>query len=141
MPPKVEQETTYTIVWSVKNLSSAVSNALIRTTLPPHTRFTGAVSPVTPGLTYNDITHDIIWNIGTIPAGAGYEIPAKEVAFQVAIFPSLSHVGQAAELLPVTIFTGVDTFTGMKIEEAARAITTRLTSDPNFTSSQAMVEE
>jgi len=141
MPPRVEMETTYTIVWKVKNLSSAVSNALVRSTLPPYIRFIGAVSPITPGLTYNDITHDIIWNVGAIPAGTGYEIPAKEVAFQVALFPSLSHVGQAAELLKTAVFTGRDTFSGLEIKEEARPITTRLTADSQFTSNQAMVEK
>lgn len=140
IPPKVEQETTYTIIWTVNNLSSAVSNALVRTTLPPYVRWTGAVSPITPSLTYNDITHDIIWNIGKIPPGTGTELPPQEVAFQVALFPSLSHVAQAAELLPAIYFTGTDTFTGLSIEESSRPLTTRITADPQFTSSQAIVE-
>ena len=64
-------------------------------------------------------------------AGAGYKGPAKQVAFQVALLPSVSQVGTNPEIIgPVTV-RAKDKITTIDIFSNASALTTRFT-DSSF---------
>ncbi len=139
MPPKVDTETTYTVVWSVSNLSSALRGARMHATLPPYARWTGNIFPNTASLIYNEISGDVVWEAEDIPAGTGVETPAKEVAFQVALTPSLGHVGKAPAIISSASFSAEDTFTAYRISGTLTAPTTRLLIDPNFNTNQSNV--
>ncbi|MCI0542202.1 hypothetical protein L0Y69_00390 [bacterium] len=139
MPPQVDQETTYTVVWSVENLSSNLSGTRMRATLPPYVHWIGQVFPNTPGLIYNDVSGDVVWEAGNVSAGTGVETPLKEVAFQIAIVPSLSQVSASPNILSATTFSAEDTFTGRKITGTLFPINTQLLTDPTFISSQSAV--
>src|SRR5258708_26380606 len=84
IPPKAENQTTYTIVWSLSNTSNNISKAQVISTLPPWVRFIGTVSPDSEDLTYNSNSKQIIWNIGNLPRGTGIAGPARQVSFQLA---------------------------------------------------------
>src|SRR3989344_730523 len=45
LPPKVNQETTYTVIWTMTNSSNNASGAIVRTTLPTYVKWLGVVSP------------------------------------------------------------------------------------------------
>ncbi|MFZ3015544.1 MAG: hypothetical protein WA101_00890, partial [Minisyncoccia bacterium] len=92
IPPKVEQETLYTVVWSLSNTANNISKTKITSSLPPWVRFVGPISPSTEDLTYNPSTKEIVWNVGGIPRGTGITETGREVSFQVGFTPSLSQV-------------------------------------------------
>lgn len=131
IPPKVEQETSYTIIWSIVNTSNAVRAAEVRATLPAYVAWARMVSPSREDVTYNPSTHEVVWKAGDIPAGTGIgSSPPREVAFQVVMTPSLSQIGSTVPLVTKTAFRGVDTFTGAEITQQRADATTHLSTDP-----------
>ncbi len=130
MPPRVEKETTYTVVWSVVNTSNNISNARVRATLPPYVEWYGSVSPSKENVTYNKNTKEIVWTPGEIPAGTGIGTPPKEVAFQVVLLPSLTQLGSSLTLLYDQAFGAVDAFTNSEINIIAKDVATDLPTDP-----------
>ena len=141
MPPKSEQETTYTVVWTLTNTANAISDARIRSTLPPWVRFTGSVSPANENVTYNASTKEVIWNIGNIPRGAGISGEPREVAFQIAFTPSISQIGKTPTLINDAVLTGTDDFANVDVRINKASLNTRLPNDPLAASNSGRVEE
>ncbi|MFH1460910.1 MAG: isopeptide-forming domain-containing fimbrial protein [Patescibacteria group bacterium] len=141
VPPKVGQTTTYTIKWQLVNVSNDLSNVKVQASLPPHAKWMNKVSPVSADLNYNSQTGQLIWQIGNLSAATGVLLPVKEVAFQVAITPSLAHLGSAMELIGQSQITGQDDFVGLELSKTDSLIDTRLPDDPLIDSNQGQVIE
>ncbi len=141
MPPKIENETTYTIVWSLSNTANNISGAQVRSTLPSWVRFVGPISPPTEDLTYNPSTREIIWNIGGIPKGTGITGGDRDVSFQIGFTPSLSQVGTMPTLINDATLTGHDDFAKVDIRVNKVPLNTLLQDDPTFIGTQAKVVE
>lgn len=132
VPPKVEKETTYTVVLNLSNSFNDVTNAVLSTQLPPYVRWLGKFSPTGEQVSYNESNRTVSWSIPTIAAGTGYLSPSKEVSFQVALLPSLNQAGSVPSLTGQLLVTGMDRFTGATVESSKPELTTRLTNDPDF---------
>jgi hypothetical protein len=132
VPPIAERETLYTIVWSVSNSSNSVSDGFVRATLPQYVRWAGVTSPAGGDLVFNEGTREVSWKVGDIKVGEGITQGAREAAFQVALLPSLSQVGQAPAIISEATLTGTDDFTGTNITRTRSALTTRLSTDAGF---------
>lgn len=131
IPPKVEHETTYTVIWSIVNTSNTIRAAEVRATLPAYVSWARMVSPSREDITYNPNTHEVVWKAGEIPAGTGIgSSPPREVAFQIVMTPSISQIGSTPSLITKTIFRGIDTFTGSEIMQERADVTTYLSTDP-----------
>lgn len=130
IPPKVEQETTYTVIWSIVNTSNSINNVQVRAVLPIYVKWYGSVSPGSENLTYTANTNEVVWSPGNIPAGTGIGNPPREVAFQLVLTPSISQVKTAPTLVTQTTLTGVDAFTGVSLEQRKPDISTTLSTDP-----------
>lgn len=141
IPPKVEQKTTYTIVWSLSNTANNISKAQIRSTLPPWVRFLGLFSPASEDLSFDASTKEIVWNIGGIPRGTGITEAGRTVSFQVELTPSLSQVGTTPTIINDTILTGHDDFANVDVRVNKASLDTRLLSDPNFPANGSRVVE
>lgn len=125
VPPKIETPTTYTIVWSAYNTSSNVSSGQVVSSLPPHTRWLGKVSPSTEDVRYNEASGQVVWNIGNVAPYTGSGGTKREVAFQVALTPSASQIGQILSLIGDSVFTGNDDFTGLQLRDTKQTMDTR----------------
>lgn len=130
VPPQVEKETTYTVIWSIVNTSNSMNNTQVRAVLPVYMKWYGSVSPANEHITYDRNANAIVWAPGTIPAGTGISKPAREVAFQVVLTPSLSQIKTAPSLLTQTTLTGDDAFSGVSVRQEKMDITTALSTDP-----------
>ena len=129
IPPKVEQATTYTIVWSIANTTNDISGAQVNATLPAWVSFTNVVWPVGENISYNPSTRAVIWDIGKIPKGAGLSGAKKEAAFQISLSPSLSQVKTQPILLNGAVLTGHDDFANVDLRSSKGSLTTRLEND------------
>ncbi len=136
VPPQVETRTTYTLQLRVANTANEMRDVVVRTTLPWYVEWLGLVSPQGADLSYNEVSGDLVWRVGTVPAGAGYDRGTVDVAFQVAIEPSFGQRGQSPTLLGEQVLTGIDSFTGGTVEARRQALTTRLLDDPEFAQAQ-----
>lgn len=130
MPPKVGQKTTYNIIWQLTNTSNDIDNARIEASLPPSAAWESRISPANANISYEKSTGKIIWNIGKIPAGTGFVMPALQVAFQVSITPGFADLGKAIDLLSESIFSGTDSFTGVSLSKKTDKKNTYLLEDP-----------
>jgi hypothetical protein len=136
MPPQVNSDTSYTIVWTVKNSSNTVANASVSAVLPPYIKY---VSSGTPGVSYDSASRTVTWGLGDVNAGVGYSSAAKQAAFQVVLMPSVSQVGSAPTLTGDASLTGQDRFAQVSVSANAAAPTTFLSGDTGFQSGMDIV--
>ncbi|MCW9054848.1 MAG: hypothetical protein OQJ98_02620 [Candidatus Pacebacteria bacterium] len=134
IPPVAEQESTYTIVWTVTNTANHVSGAQVTATLPSYVRWLGNISPQGSGLTFNENARTLTWNIGEVAQGVGVGISPKEVAFQVGLTPSVSQVGQAPVLIEAQGVSGFDQFTDARIFNEIPSLSIRIFSESSLPS-------
>jgi hypothetical protein len=141
IPPKVEQETTYTIVWSLSNTANNISNGVIHSSLPAWMAFVGPFSPQDEDLVYNPSTKEITWNIGGIPKGTGITSGERSVSFQVSLNPSLSQVGDSPVIINNATLTGHDDFANLDVKVNKTSLTSVLSNDPAFPPSGGAVSQ
>ncbi len=132
-PPKVNQKTTFTIRWNLLNPSSDVTQAKISATLAPGVDWENRVrvngTLIQP--TYNTRQNSVVWDLGTLPGGAGINTPSFETYFQISITPSVNQAGDSVQLMKNVRFDGVDSFTKEKISRTISDIGTSNTNDSN----------
>ncbi len=132
IPPKVGEETTYTIHWKATNISNDVSGAKVFATLPTNAQMTGSIFPEGANLNYNSRTNEMVWTIGNIKSGTGLLFASPEVAFQVKIKPSPDQVGREVDLLGKTTISAKDLFTEESIMGEHREKNTNLLEDSSI---------
>lgn len=132
IPPKAEQETTYTITWTVTNPLNNLSGAVVSTILPPYVKWLGVINPEKEKIDYDESTGTIVWNVGNILAGAGTISPAREVSFQISFLPSVDQIGKSPDLIGEATLSARDNFTLTTVSGFFSALNTRLSNDPYF---------
>ena len=115
IPMESGKETLFAIHWSVVNISNDLVDAKLVASLPSGVKWTGMIYPFNEKISYDNRTNQIIWNIGSVEAGIGSLLPAREVEFQVGITPQINQIGQQLKLVNKSIFTAKDTFVGSDI--------------------------
>ncbi|HEY4500185.1 MAG TPA: hypothetical protein VJH25_00135 [Candidatus Paceibacterota bacterium] len=140
IPPKAEQATTYTIVWTVTNTSNVVIGTRVSASLPAYMTWTGKISPEDANISYNPIGGIITWQVGEMPRNADIGSGAKQAAFQVSLQPSVGQVGEVPQILSEAEITGVDVFTGATLENSAPTLSTRTTTDLLWKSGNEIVQ-
>ena len=132
LPPKVGQETTYTIHLLATNISNDIANAKVEIILPTSVSATGKIFPENSPLTYNERTNTLLWELGAVSAGMGITSPQKEVMFQIKIKPSADQVNREATLISSGTFSAKDLFTGEDLLLKIGEKTTRLQEDSSI---------
>lgn len=132
MPPRAEQQTRYTVTWTVTNSFNAISNAqVVAPTLPTYVRWTGVTYPPSEDIKLLD-NGAIVWNVGEVKPYAGYASPAREVQFQVEILPSITQIGTSPTLVHPSELTATDRFTGVRLFTTGSGANTNIFSDPLY---------
>jgi hypothetical protein len=131
MPPKVNTETTYTLEWQLTNSRNRVTGVKAVTILPTYVTWKNVVVPTAElvNISYNEVTRELIWNAGEIPAGTGTSLPPKTLSLKVGITPSLSQRGVIPDLTSEIKVTGLDAFTNKPVEITRRPLNTQLSSE------------
>lgn len=143
LPPQAGMATTYTVTWQAKNYYSNVKAAAVRAILPPEAQFvSGKIFPEiqTAGLTYNEATREIVWNIGDMAAGQGLVSSPLNVSFQIAVSPMNSQIGGTAGIIGQAVIRGSDEWTEAMLESAAPVLDTASLSDPILTENSGIVQ-
>lgn len=141
LPPKVGQETTYTITWTATNSSNALTDAYATAILPLYVSWKNNISPTSENVTYNSATREVKWNIGSIAPGVGYGSDSRSVSFQIGLIPSTSQVNSAPQLMGETTSQAFDTFVGASLNRKWTEISTRLLGDTGYSSGMGDVVE
>jgi hypothetical protein len=127
MPPKAGAETTYALVFTVRNTTNKITNATLTANLPPYVRWVGIYSPSTEKLTFNQANGTVTWNLGDIEpnVGLGDNAP-RQAAIAVGFTPSTSQIGQQPALLQNIVLKGLDASTTEPISRKVDDITTNI---------------
>lgn len=142
IPPKVGEETTYTIIWQAKNYFNDVKNVKVKALLPQNVRLTGKIFPEEESSRFAfDIgSREIVWMVGDMEAGTGVLNQAPNIAFQVALNPTSGQRGRAAEIIKRATISGEDQWTEIVIEGNASAVDTTLPDDSTVSPGQGIVQ-
>lgn len=132
VPPKVDRETTYTVILSVTNTVNDVRDARVTAILPSYVKYLGVISPSTESVTVSSSGGELTWDIGNVSSGQGFASAPRQVAFQISFVPSLSQVDRTPVLLKDITIEGTDRFTGTPIRIVKADQTTRLGTDPAY---------
>lgn len=141
IPPKVNNDTTYTIHWIIKNFSNDIGEARVESSLPTGVVYTGKLSPENADFDYNERTNSIVWNLGNVPAGTGIINSAKEIAFQIRVRPSASQQGRLMNILNESVFSAKDLFTSTNLTVKVERKDNILREDSSLFGSQDVVPE
>lgn len=140
IPPIVEEKTTYTVTWTLSNTTNDLTDGVVRAVLPQYVSWEGSVDPANESVTYTASSREVVWRVGTVIAGTGYNEPARVVSFQVGLTPSATHVGSAPSIVENPVFSANDVFVGGEVGTTALNSSTSL-SDPSLPSSHDRVRQ
>jgi len=131
VPPKVGQETTYTIRWSIENPGEDIENARVVGILPAGVKWLNEtkVNGTTQAISYNNNTRQVAWDLGKISAQTGTIFPDLDAYFKISVTPAENQIGKSALLMNESFLTGLDTFTNGNISLTVNPITTYLVKD------------
>lgn len=111
-PPKVNNEVTYTAVFTIDNPVNQYYKGEMRAKLPPNVVYKNVFYPESEKVTYDEKTDEIIWRIGEIDAiGA----QSKTLSLQLHVIPSLSQINKFVPLLNDVVFKAFDKFTNKQV--------------------------
>ena len=77
--------------------------------------------------------------MGILEAGVGFTNPALSLSFQVAVTPSLTHVGGSPQIISQSEVSGIDSFTEKNLTASQNEVTTDLRDDSELDFSQKKV--
>ena len=127
MPPKASVETTYAVVFTVRNTTNPLADAVLTATLPSYVRWVGSYSPPSEKVTFNSRDGSVTWKIGAIDAGVGLDAaPARQVAIAVGITPSTSQIGAEPALLQNIKLEAIDASSSDPVTRSVGDVTTNL---------------
>jgi hypothetical protein len=132
IPPRVGEETTYTIHWRIINVNNDLKDVVIKSSLPEYIEWKDRVYPINlrSQIAYNPRTKEVTWKAGDVQAFVGTRDDPKEIIFQVALIPKSSHIGKELKLLNESSFYGKDVFTGKDHEIKLEPLSNNIINDP-----------
>ena len=132
IPPKVDQSTTYTVIWNIDNTLNPVKDVSVKATLPPYVKWLDTISPVSEDVTYDQNTGLVTWNVGSVNANTTGSSVKKELAFQISFTPSITQAVTAPTLVNQAVLSAVDSFTNAQLESNQDLLGTRFSTDPAY---------
>lgn len=127
MPPKAETETNYIVTWTLSNSANSVSGAEARASLPVYVKWVGLAPGESQKVTYNEVTREVIWNIGSVLPNTGID-SNREASFVISLKPSLTQIGSVPQLMKEIYLSGTDSFANTLIKSVQGPITTSIAS-------------
>jgi len=107
VPPEANEPTTYVIAWEIKNYLNNVRNVKVRAVLAPGVTFVGLLpNDQLSHFSLDSASHEIVWSVGDLSAGAGVANAPPSIYFQVMLVPNFSMQGSLASLIGKATITG-----------------------------------
>ena len=128
LPPKTGQETTYAVIWEIRNFSNDLENAEVRVSLPSNVKWKEGSSS-SGVIAYNKSSNEVVWNIGKVSFGAGILTPVLTGGFKLGVIPVESDIGNKLILTNQSVFTARDSFTREDMTLTANPTDTELKGD------------
>lgn len=130
VPPKVGEETTYTVRLRVGSTLNDLGDVQIRAVLPDGVRFTQEKILTTGQIEYNDRTGEILWRIPEIVGLTGRAMPPAELQLQVAVLPAENQRQQIISFLNNLSGSATDIFTNNNVTVEVKSYPSTETAQP-----------
>lgn len=140
IPPRADNESTYTVNWMLSNSTNDVSGAVVTAKLPAGVVWKGETSPLGEKISYDQEKNTVTWSPGNISAGVGYGFAPREVYFKVGVTPSINQIGLVAQLVTAANVTATDTYTEQPVSASALAANSQY-SDTDYRSTDGIVSK
>ena len=114
-PLQKNKTSKVTIVWEILNTFNDVGGVKMRAIIPENGTFIKEESQEENGLTFNEETSELVWDVGTVPAGSGQTKESKKIAFQIILSPEIIVPGGIL-ILPGAHVSGNDEWTLKTVE-------------------------
>lgn len=124
-PPKVGQRTTLKVYWQIDNNLHELSGATVVTKLPDYIFFEGGEKASVGGVSFNNETRSVIWNIGNLPVST-YRAQAS---FSIGFVPTERQRNTLLVLISDSTVSATDQDTKSFIEKKMGAKTSKLEDD------------
>lgn len=140
-PPKVGQDTTYTVTLMARPSENPLSNYLVTAKLSDGVVWKNTFTPQSEQISYNPESRMITWNVGSMPRSAGNSTYSKSVTFQIQVRPTAEAVGTELSLIDRLEINAHDVTANVPISSTRAGLTTRLSSDPAYSYDKGLVIE
>jgi len=134
-PPQVGKTTTLRVGWSLRTGSGNLSDVRIVAILPPNVSFGSKTSATNGTVTFDENTRAVSWKTDKLPTN----LKLVNIYYNVTVKPVAADLGGVLSLTGPATLTARDTSSGSVITKSAQAVTTNLTNDPQFSSSDGVV--
>lgn len=132
IPPKLREETTYTVEWTVQNWFNEVDGAEVRAHLATGVKWKNVVFGTEEDISFNERTNEIVWRLGSVDNSVGISEPIRRIKFQISIIPEENQIGKTPVIIQNVDLKAKDLFTLDTVGDSINRVTTQLDgSDPN----------
>ena len=129
LPPRVNKETTYVVVWRIQHRPNDIDSLALEAELPPTVLWKN-VSRVNRGtLSFDAARRMVVWDLGK-KAGASSGMLPDEAAFQIGLIPAANQVNTTPTLIEEVRATAHDIFVDETLAVVAPAVRIDLPDDP-----------
>lgn len=128
LPPKVGQQTVYTVRLALRNTTSDMTDAVVQLFVAPGGAAFDKASvsaEEAAAVTYDQSTGKLVWKVGTLKAHAGAFLPIRVLTFNVKVTPSVSAVGKPVRLIRDLTVRGTDSGIAAPIQLTAQEVTSQ----------------
>ena len=135
-PMRVGNRTTYTLLFDIENTLNTLAGTTVSIPIPSYVEYTGLIS----GVSSSAVAYNV--QTGVIQISLGDLAPNEERsgALQLAVTPSADQAGNTITIVNAQSVSGVDRFTKQTVQTTVSALTSRITSDPEYTQDKGVVE-
>ena len=125
-PPKVNQETEFTIHFRLRNYATDVKNVQIKAVLANGVVYKNKYKEINinPEIKYNKRTKELFLTIPSISAWDGIATLPKEFIFQVGLTPALNQLGESVPLIKNISLQAQDVFTNVSFVKKCNILET-----------------
>jgi len=140
VPPKVGNETTYTVEWSLSSSSSNLKDAIVKAELPSYITWKDQTFPSGEDISFNQVTREVVWKPGNVSSGNGQTFQRKAY-FKIGFTPSQSHLSLSPILVAQTKLEAKDAFTNNTVVKTLSHLTSSLFNDSGYNAGNDRVVE
>ncbi len=125
LPPKVGEETTFRVYWTLENSLHEIKNTKVSLSLPSYLDYVSSNFISVGSLYYEEDSSELIWDLGKIPLS----VSNIEASFTISLKPNENDLNKILVLSPGATATAFDTVTKENITTKSGAKTTKLEDD------------
>lgn len=129
LPPKVGEQTTYTLRTRLGSSLNDIENAKVVIVLPDGVSYTTQFYKTIGDVDFNSRTNTMTWTVPLLEGLTGRAVPLHELDMQVAITPGANVRGQTVPFAQSVNMTGTDSFTDKLLEVSISSMPTTRSAD------------